>query len=57
MHLLEADTAGPDDALAADGYIFAAPENLALFRDSCRISSIAVIIRFLGGSADGPTAP
>lgn len=27
--LLAADDAGPDDVLAADGYIFAAPENLA----------------------------
>jgi multimeric flavodoxin WrbA len=27
--LLHADDAGPDDLLAADGYIFASPENLA----------------------------
>ena len=27
--LIRADEAGPDDLLAADGYIFAAPENLA----------------------------
>jgi multimeric flavodoxin WrbA len=27
--LLTAETAGPDDLIAADGYIFAAPENLA----------------------------
>jgi NAD(P)H-dependent FMN reductase len=27
--LLKAEAAGPDDLLAADGYIFAAPENLA----------------------------
>ena len=29
VRLREAVTAGPDDMLAADGYIFAAPENLA----------------------------
>jgi multimeric flavodoxin WrbA len=27
--LVRAETAGPDDLLAADGYLFAAPENLA----------------------------
>lgn len=27
--LLEADTAGPQDVLSADGYLFCAPENLA----------------------------
>ena len=29
VRLLSADEAGPDDLLAADGYIFACPENLA----------------------------
>ena len=29
VRMLAADDAGPDDLLAADGYIFAAPENLA----------------------------
>ncbi len=29
VRLREAITAGPDDVLAADGYVFAAPENLA----------------------------
>jgi len=29
VRLLPAIAAGPDDVLAADGYIFAAPENLA----------------------------
>ena len=29
VRLLQATAAGPDDVLAADGYIFAAPENLA----------------------------
>ena len=29
MRLLQAAAAGPGDVLAADGYIFAAPENLA----------------------------
>ena len=29
VRLLAADDAGPEDVLAADGYIFAAPENLA----------------------------
>ncbi|MDE8349856.1 MAG: NAD(P)H-dependent oxidoreductase [Acidocella sp.] len=29
IRLLKAPDAGPDDVLAADGYIFAAPENLA----------------------------
>ena len=29
VRLLQAIAAGPDDVLAADGYIFAAPENLA----------------------------
>jgi multimeric flavodoxin WrbA len=29
VHLLPAEAAGPDDLLGADGYIFAAPENLA----------------------------
>ena len=29
VRLLPAADAGPDDVLAADGYIFAAPENLA----------------------------
>src|ERR1700759_5746038 len=27
--LLQADRAGPDDVLGADGYVFATPENLA----------------------------
>jgi multimeric flavodoxin WrbA len=29
VRLLRADQAGPDDVLAADGYLFATPENLA----------------------------
>ena len=29
VHLLQATAAGPRDVLAADGYVFAAPENLA----------------------------
>jgi len=29
VRLVAADDAGPDDLLAADGYVFAAPENLA----------------------------
>ncbi|TAL64923.1 MAG: flavodoxin family protein [Burkholderiaceae bacterium] len=29
VHLLPAQEAGPDDVLAADGYLFATPENLA----------------------------
>ena len=29
VRMLAADDAGPDDLLAADGYLFAAPENLA----------------------------
>ena len=29
VRLIEAVNAGPDDVLAADGYVFAAPENLA----------------------------
>lgn len=29
VHLLRAEEAGPDDVLAADGYLFATPENLA----------------------------
>jgi hypothetical protein len=29
VRLLQAPAVGPDDVLAADGYIFAAPENLA----------------------------
>ncbi len=29
LRLMHADAAGPDDVLAADGYLFATPENLA----------------------------
>ena len=42
VRLLQATAAGPGDVLAADGYIFAAPENLAALAGS--------------GSTDGPMA-
>jgi len=42
VRLLRAVAAGPGDVLAADGYIFAAPENLAALAGS--------------GSTDGPMA-
>ena len=55
VRLLQAAAAGPGDVLAADGYIFAAPENLAAlsglmkdFFDRCYYPVLAAIIFRLG---------
>ena len=54
VRLLQATAAGPGDVLAADGYIFAAPENLAALAEL--MTSTAATIRSSAGSTGGLTA-
>ena len=61
VRLLQAIAAGPDDVLAADGYIFAAPENLAalagLMKDFFDRSYYPVLGQVLQEAADRCISP